>query len=65
MFTPADIEFAARQAAHIAFERELFEGRDQRADTGDFLAAIQATRRTLTEEMVSEFQRNTEEFARY
>lgn len=65
MFTPADIEFAARKAAHIAFEREHFEGRDQRADTGDFLAAIEATRPTLTEDMVGEFRRNTEQFARY
>ncbi len=65
MFTPADIEFAARKAAHMAFEREHFEGRDQRADTKDFLAAIEGTRRTLTEEMVGEFRRNTDQFARY
>ncbi len=65
MFTPADIEFAARKAAHLAFEREHFEARNQRAGTDDFLAAIEATRRTLTEEMVAEFRGNTEQFARY
>ncbi len=40
-------------------------GRNRRADTGDFLAVIRAARRTLTEEMVGEFRRNTEQFARY
>lgn len=65
LFTPADIEFAARKAAHLAFEREHFEGRGQRATTEDFLAAIAGTRRTLTEEMVSDFRDNTEQFARH
>lgn len=65
LFTPADIEFAARKAAHIAFEREHFEGRSQRASTDDFLTAIGGTKRTLTDEMVSAFEENTEQFARY
>ena len=65
MFTPADIEFAARKAAHMAFEREHFDGGDERATTADFLAAIAETRRTLTDDMVREFSSNTSEFARY
>lgn len=64
-FTQADIEFAARQAAHAAFEREHFEGRRQPATTEDFLAAIRATRRTLTDDMVRAFAEDTRNFARY
>lgn len=65
LFTPADIEFAARKAAHIAFEREHFEGSATRATTEDFLSAIEGTRRTLSEEMVASFRQNTQEFARH
>lgn len=64
-FTPADIEFAARKAAQMAFEREHFEGADRRATTDEFLAAIRETRPTLSEGMIEQFQRDVEEFARY
>ena len=40
LYTPADIEFAARKAAQRAFEREHFEGAGRRATTEDFLGAI-------------------------
>jgi transitional endoplasmic reticulum ATPase len=65
LFTPADIEFAARKAAQRAFEREHFEGSRQRARTEDFLAAIAATKPTLTAEMVSSFDEDTDRFARF
>lgn len=65
MFTPADIEFAARKAAQRAFEREHFEGVRRRAITEDFLGAIQDTRQTLTAEMLDSFDSDTEQFARY
>ena len=64
LFTPADIEFAARKAAQRAFEREHFEGGGTRATTGDFLAAIRQTRPTLAREMVDDFERDRERFAR-
>jgi transitional endoplasmic reticulum ATPase len=63
-YTPADIEFAARRAAHAAFEREHFDNVDHRATTEDFLAAIEATRPTVTEEMVDTFREDTERFMR-
>jgi transitional endoplasmic reticulum ATPase len=44
MFTPADIEFAARKAAQSAFERDHFSSDDSRASEADFLAAIAETR---------------------
>jgi transitional endoplasmic reticulum ATPase len=65
LFTPADIEFAARKAAQRAFEREHFESSDQRARTEDFLAAIADTRPTLTAEIVSGFDDDTDRFARF
>jgi len=64
LFTPADIEFAARKAAQRAFEREHFEGTPNRARTEDFLAAIAETRPTLTAEIVSSFDEETRRFAR-
>ncbi|MDQ4096698.1 MAG: hypothetical protein M3144_02355 [Actinomycetota bacterium] len=64
-FTPADIEFAARKAAHTAFEREHFDNVSHRATTEDFLAAIGASRPTVTEEMVERFRQDAETYARY
>ncbi len=63
-FTPADIEFAARKAAQVAFEREHFENVSHRATTDDFLAAIAATRPTVTEEMVESFRADADRFTR-
>jgi SpoVK/Ycf46/Vps4 family AAA+-type ATPase len=65
LFTPADIEFAARKAAQRAFEREHFEHSRQRARTEDFLAAIADTKPTLTAEMVSSFDDDINRFARF
>jgi GNAT superfamily N-acetyltransferase len=56
MFTPADIEFAARKGAQAAFEREIEFRRGEPAYTDDYLAAIADTRPTLTDEMVAEFE---------
>jgi transitional endoplasmic reticulum ATPase len=64
LFTPADIEFAARKAAQRAFENEHFDRASHRARTEDFLAAIEATKPTLTAEMVSGFADDVERFAR-
>ena len=64
LFTPADIEWAARKAAQRAFEREHFAGAGSRATTDDFLAAIAETRATLTPAMVDEFDADTARFSR-
>lgn len=65
LFTPADIEFAARKAAQHAFEREHFERTPQRATTKDFLEAVENTRPTLSADMVRAFAENVATFARY
>jgi transitional endoplasmic reticulum ATPase len=65
LFTPADIEFASRKAAQLAFEREHFKRSRQRAATEDFLAAIADTKPSLTAEIVSSFEEETRGFARF
>ncbi len=65
LFTPADIEFAARKAAQRAFEREHFAGEGTRAKSNDFLSAIAETKPSLSEEIVRSFNKETERFARY
>ena len=64
LFTPADIEFAARKGAQAAFEREMLDARGQPAETGDYLRAINEIRPTLSAEMLAEFERGKEDFAR-
>jgi GNAT superfamily N-acetyltransferase len=64
MFTPADIEFAARKGAHAAFEREVADRRGEPAGTEDFLAAIAQTRPTLTERALTEFAEDIDQHAR-
>jgi SpoVK/Ycf46/Vps4 family AAA+-type ATPase len=61
---PADIEFAARRTAQLAFERVLFEQGKELVTTGDILHAISQTRRTLTPELVAEFEQDITEYAR-
>jgi transitional endoplasmic reticulum ATPase len=65
LFTPADIEFAARKAAQHAFEREHFEGASHRAVEDDFLSAIHSTRPSLTPDILRAFEQDVEQFARY
>ena len=64
LFTPADIEFAARKGSQAAFEREMREPAGRPAVTEDFLSAIEQIRPTLTPDMLAEFERGKEDFAR-
>ncbi len=64
LFTPADIEFAARRTAQLVFERVLFEHSGELAQTADVLRGIAETRRTLTPQMVAEFEQDITDFAR-
>ena len=72
LFTPADIDFAARKAAQAAFERDVL-GHDNVPDQGpgsvratlaDFLWAISETRPTLTRALVHEFETDIDAYAR-
>ncbi|WP_093800351.1 ATP-binding protein [Streptomyces sp. Wb2n-11] len=72
LFTPADIEHAARIAAQAAFERDLEEigagagdPRAPGASTEDYLAAIAQCRPTVTPEMVDQFGADITAYARF
>jgi transitional endoplasmic reticulum ATPase len=64
LFTPADIEFAARRTAQIVFERVLSGHSGELAETADVLRGVAETRRTLTPQMVAEFEQDITDFAR-
>ncbi|MGW1741156.1 ATP-binding protein [Nocardia sp. NPDC001965] len=55
MFTPADIEYAARKGSQRAFEHEVTYRTGVPAGTDDYLAAIADTRPTLTEQALASF----------
>ncbi|MEU6268572.1 hypothetical protein [Saccharopolyspora shandongensis] len=64
LFTPADIEFAARQGAQAAFERDVLHDDGGLATTKDYLRAISDTRPTLTAEAITEFEQDIEAYTR-
>ena len=64
LFTPADIEFAARRTAQVVFERVMFERGADQATTTDVVHAIGQTRRTLTPELVTDFEQDIKDYAR-
>ncbi|MET8635304.1 ATP-binding protein [Streptomyces sp. NPDC004096] len=64
LFTPADIEFAARKGAQAAFEREVTHRQGEPATTEDYLAAIADTRPTLTARAIEEFTEDIEKYSR-
>ncbi|WP_420706067.1 MULTISPECIES: ATP-binding protein [unclassified Streptomyces] len=64
LFTPADIEFAARKGAQAAFEREVTLRRGQPATTEDYMNAIADTRPTLTAQAIEEFEEDIDKYSR-
>jgi transitional endoplasmic reticulum ATPase len=64
LFTPADIEFAARRTAQLVLERVMFDRGEEVTSTADVLCGITQTRRTLTEEMVAGFEQDIQDYAR-
>lgn len=64
LFTPADIEFAARKGAQAAFERQVLDGETGTATTNDYLQAIADTRPTLTSAIIGEFEQDIDTYTR-
>ncbi|MGW0286725.1 ATP-binding protein [Streptomyces sp. NPDC003236] len=64
LFTPADIEYAARKGAQAAFEREVTERQGGPATTEDYLTAIADTRPTLTARAIEEFTEDIDKHSR-
>ncbi|MFJ8490517.1 ATP-binding protein [Streptomyces sp. NPDC094038] len=64
LFTPADIEFAARKGAQAAFEREVTHRQGRPASTEDYMSAIADTRPTLTAQAIQEFAEDIDKYRR-
>lgn len=64
MFTPADIEFAARKGAQAAFEREIHHQQAEPASTDAYLAAITDVRPTLTRQAITDFHDDIQHYVR-
>ncbi|MDX2376330.1 ATP-binding protein [Microbacterium sp. LRZ72] len=66
--TPADIEYAARRASQEALARALRNGEENIADdqlgSADYLAALRATRATVSEEAAAAFLEDIDTIAR-
>ncbi|MBO1030412.1 GNAT family N-acetyltransferase [Tessaracoccus sp. SD287] len=68
-FSPADIEFAARTASQMALERAVSSAADGPVAPGgpsteDYLAAISATRTTVSAQVATDFEADIEAIAR-
>ena len=66
-FTPADIEFAARRASQSALETAVAGGAPGPGGgpaTADYLAAVKATRATVSEQVAAEFEEDIATLAR-
>ncbi len=69
LFTPADIEFAARKGSQGALEAGVYGAEEQRPEvrgpaTADYLSALAGTRPTLTTTIVDEFTEDIASIAR-
>lgn len=64
LFTPADIEFAARRTAQAVFEEALLKEGPESATTELILTCIHDTRPTLNTRIVEEFQQDIDDYAR-
>lgn len=65
-FSPADIEFAARKASQAALENAVRSGADDPRGPflDDYVAAISATRTTVSAEVAAEFWEGIESVGR-
>lgn len=64
-FTPADLEYLFQQVAQYAFEQELATGTDYKVTTATILEIIPKIRPTLTEEIITEFEKDSLTYARF
>jgi SpoVK/Ycf46/Vps4 family AAA+-type ATPase len=64
-FTPADLEYLFQQIAQYAFEQELATKQDYRVTTATILEIIPKIRPTLTQEIITEFEKDSLSYARF
>jgi SpoVK/Ycf46/Vps4 family AAA+-type ATPase len=63
-FSPADIEFAARQASQMAFEKAMGGGKSSGPVMADYLDSIASTRTTVSAEVAEAFSQDIENLSR-
>jgi transitional endoplasmic reticulum ATPase len=65
-FSPADIEYAARKASQSALENAVYAGADDPEGPfiQDYVAAISATRATVSADVAAEFWEDIENVGR-
>jgi SpoVK/Ycf46/Vps4 family AAA+-type ATPase len=64
-FTPADMGYLFQQVAQFAFEQELATKQDYRVTTGTILEIIPKIRPSLTEDIITEFEKDSLTYARF
>jgi len=63
-FSPADIEFAARQASQMAFEKAISGGNIVGPSMNDYLESISATKTTVSADVAEAFREDISNIAR-
>lgn len=63
-FTPADIQYLFEQVAQFAFEQEISKKSDFRVTTKSILQIMEKMRPSLTDEIIEEFEKDSQAFAR-
>ncbi len=63
-YTPADIEYLFQQVAQAAFEEELTKKIDTRVTTETILRIMPGIRPTLTDEIITEFEKDSVSYSR-
>ncbi|MEJ2689672.1 MAG: AAA family ATPase [Deltaproteobacteria bacterium] len=64
LFTPADIEYLFQKVRQHAFDQEFNQQNEYQVTTETFLKILPSVRPTLTEEIITEFQEDCEEYTR-
>lgn len=64
LFTPADIEYLFQKVRQHAFDQEFDQEHEYKVSTETFLNILPSVRPTLTEELITEFQEDCEDYTR-
>ncbi len=64
-FTPADMEYLFQQVAQFAFEQELATHQDYRVTTATILEIMPKIRPSLTDDIITEFEKDGIAYSRY
>ena len=63
-FTPADIQYLFERTAQFAFEAEVAQNKDYKVTTEDILHIMAKMRPTLTDEIITDFEKDTHTYSR-